>query len=199
MQVEHLRRAAARAFFAGCVTVFAVGPVAADKPDWAGGGGEKPEKHENDRRGNQVRRNEARGNDDRRGNDERSGDRDGRRGDDRYVREHDRERPRDSVRFDDRDRTVIREYYTREFRSGHCPPGLAKKGNGCMPPGQAKKWHVGRPLPRDVVYYDLPPAVVVELGVPPVGHRFVRVASDILLIAVGTGMVIDAIEDLDRM
>jgi hypothetical protein len=22
----------------------------------------------------------------------------------------------------------------------HCPPGLAKKDNGCMPPGQAKKY-----------------------------------------------------------
>jgi len=22
---------------------------------------------------------------------------------------------------------------------GHCPPGLAKKNNGCLPPGQAKK------------------------------------------------------------
>jgi hypothetical protein len=30
-------------------------------------------------------------------------------------------------------------------------------------------------------------------------YRYVRVASDILLIAVGTGMVVDAIEDLGRM
>ena len=93
----------------------------------------------------------------------------------------------------------MREYYVREHRAGHCPPGLAKKHNGCMPPGQAKKWHVGRPLPRDVVFYDLPPRLVVELGVPPSGHRYVRVASDILLIAIGTGMVGDAIDDLGRM
>ena len=56
-----------------------------------------------------------------------------------------------------------------------------------------------RELLRDVIFHDLPPALVVELGRPPAGHRFVRVASDILLIAVGTGMVIDAIEDLGRM
>jgi Ni/Co efflux regulator RcnB len=68
-----------------------------------------------------------------------------------------------------------------------------------MPPGQAKKWRVGRPLPRDVIFYDLPPALVVQLGRPPAGHRYVRVAADILMIAVGTGMVIDAIQDLDRM
>jgi len=27
---------------------------------------------------------------------------------------------------------------------GGCPPGLAKKNNGCMPPGQAKKLRVGQ-------------------------------------------------------
>ena len=25
------------------------------------------------------------------------------------------------------------------YRDGGCPPGLAKKNNGCLPPGQAKK------------------------------------------------------------
>jgi Ni/Co efflux regulator RcnB len=107
----------------------------------------------------------------------------------RYVSRH----------FEDRHRTIIREYYSTEYRSGHCPPGLAKKNNGCMPPGQAKKWHVGHPLPRDVIYYELPTAVVVRIGAPPAGHRYVRVAADILLIAIGTGMVIDAIEDLSSM
>mgnify|MGYP001565081471 FL=1 len=29
-----------------------------------------------------------------------------------------------------------------------------------MPPGQAKRWTIGRPLPRDVVYYNLPPSIV---------------------------------------
>lgn len=106
---------------------------------------------------------------------------------------------RDRAHFGDHQKVVVREYYAQEFRGGHCPPGLAKKNNGCMPPGQAKKWHKGRPLPRDVVYYDLPPRLVVELGTPPAGHKFVRVASDILLIAIGTGMVVDAIDDLGRL
>lgn len=99
--------------------------------------------------------------------------------------------------FGDRQRIVVHDYYAGRFHSGHCPPGLAKKHNGCLPPGHAKKWRIGRPLPRDVIYYDLPPAVVVQLGAPLPRHRYVRVAADILLIAVGTGMVIDAIEDLD--
>lgn len=90
-------------------------------------------------------------------------------------------------------------YYGERFRAGHCPPGLAKKNNGCLPPGQAKKWMVGQPLPAGVVYYPVPQAVVVQLGVPPAGHKYVRVAADILLIAVGTGLVVDAIQDLGRL
>ena len=69
----------------------------------------------------------------------------------------------------------------------------------CLPPGQAKKWHVGQRLPGDIVYYELPPAVILQLPPPSAGRRYVRVASDILVIAVGTGLVIDAIPDLGRM
>jgi hypothetical protein len=107
--------------------------------------------------------------------------------------------PSAGVYFADRHRVVIRDYHGEDYRRGFCPPGLAKKNNGCMPPGQAKKWHIGRPLAHDVIYYDLPPQLVVQIGVPPPGYRYVRVAADILLIAVGTGMVIDAITDLGRM
>lgn len=101
-------------------------------------------------------------------------------------------------RFAEQDRRVVRDYYGGQARGGNCPPGLAKKGNGCLPPGQAKKWAMGRPLPRDLVYYELPPDLVVRLPPPPVGHRYVRVAGDVLLIAVGTSMVVDAIQDILR-
>jgi Ni/Co efflux regulator RcnB len=67
-----------------------------------------------------------------------------------------------------------------------------------MPPGQARKWHVGQPLPRDVVYYSVPQPLVLQIGQPPSGYRYVRVASDILMIAIGSGMVVDAIQDLGR-
>ena len=56
----------------------------------------------------------------------------------------------------DHDRAIVYQYYRSEFSAGRCPPGLAKKGNGCLPPGQAKKppqlWVVGQPLPPAVVY-----------------------------------------------
>jgi len=99
--------------------------------------------------------------------------------------------------FGDHDRDVVRGYYHEEFKKGKgCPPGLAKKNNGCLPPGQAKKWRYGYPLPRDVVWYPVPRELVIRLPAPPVDHKYVRVASDILLIAVGSSMVVDAITDL---
>jgi len=101
--------------------------------------------------------------------------------------------------FRDPQRVVVREYYEPRMKAGKCPPGLKKKGNGCRPPGQAKGWTRGEPLATAVVYYPVPAAVQVRLGVPPAGHKFVRVASDILLIAIGTSMVVDAIEDLGRL
>jgi len=109
---------------------------------------------------------------------------------DRYVNER---------YFGDRHRTIVHDYYFDQFRSGHCPPGLAKKHNGCLPPGQAKRWTIGRPLPGDVVFYDLPDGLIRQIGYPPAGYRFVRVASDILMIAAGTGLVVDAIADLNAM
>ena len=158
--------------------ILAVGQAIADKPSWADGGkGEKSEHREK----SENRKNRQRD------------------GDERSRRDSARSTVKMREYFDDRHRTFAHEYYSEQFRGGRCPPGLAKKHNGCVPPGQAKKWTVGRPLPREVIYYQVPPALVVQFGQPPSGYRYVRVASDILLIALGTGMVIDAIQDLGRM
>jgi len=148
-------------------------PALAGKPSWAGGKG-KSGKHERNLSNEQE-------------------------GTEGYYQTQPQSGVSVHVFFNDQRQDQVRSYYTRQYRSGHCPPGLAKKNNGCMPPGQAKKWQVGRPLPADVVSYDLPRQVVVELGPPPPHHRFVRVASDILLIAEGTGMIVDAIEDLGNI
>lgn len=100
--------------------------------------------------------------------------------------------------FGDDQRRVAQDYYGAQQAKGKCPPGLAKKNNGCQPPGQAKKWSRGQALPRDVVFYPLPRDISVRIGLPPAGYKYVRVANDILLIAIGTSMVVDAIEDLMR-
>lgn len=42
-----------------------------------------------------------------------------------------------------------RYYRDGRYYGSSCPPGLAKKRNGCLPPGQAKaRWGVGQTLPR---------------------------------------------------
>lgn len=114
-----------------------------------------------------------------------------------------RQAPQGSVKvggyFGDTQRTAVRTYYGEQYKGGRCPPGLAKKNNGCMPPGQARKWAVGQALPRDVVYYSVPQSVIIQLGAPPPAHKYVRVAADILLIAIGTSLVVDAIQDIGRL
>jgi Ni/Co efflux regulator RcnB len=103
-----------------------------------------------------------------------------------------------AIFFGTNERVAVRDYYAAPVGGGKCPPGLAKKNNGCLPPGQAKKWAIGHRLPRDVVYYELPPQLVLRLPPPPSGNRYVRVAGDVLLIATGSAMVVDAIQDLGR-
>jgi Ni/Co efflux regulator RcnB len=103
-----------------------------------------------------------------------------------------------NIGFGAQQQRAAQDYYGAQSRAGHCPPGLAKKNNGCLPPGQAKKWQKGHALPRDVQYYPLPNELQVRMGVPPAGYKYVRVAGDILLVAVGTMMVVDAMEDLMR-
>lgn len=100
--------------------------------------------------------------------------------------------------FNDDSRRIIFDYYGTQARKGKCPPGLAKKNNGCLPPGQAKKWQRGYPLPTDLRYHSLPHDILLRLPPPPAQHRYVQVAGDILLIAIGTSMVVDAVEDILR-
>ncbi len=174
----------------------------ADKPEWAGQkeGREGKEGKENKHEGKHEKKEkkEKGGNDEGRSERGRDGqdDRDGREGRGGH-RDRDEDRHGDHY-FTEQHRVVIREYYAEQYREKRCPPGLAKKNNGCLPPGQAKKWFVGRPIPRDVIYYEVPQPVVIRLGPPPSGQRYVRVASDILLIAIGSGIVLDAINDLNR-
>ena len=62
-----------------------------------------------------------------------------------------------TVVFTPREREHVRTYFVERHGRGRCPPGLAKKHNGCLPPGQAKKRYVaGRALPAGVDLAPLP-------------------------------------------
>ncbi len=191
---------------AALIAVLGSGGAWAEKPEWAGGGkgqGAGPPgqmKKADERRSQRAERPRHdprwdRDDDKRRHPSERR---------DRAPREaRDRRAPVIVVQpgsyFNDGQRRHVHQWYGDQYRTGHCPPGLAKKNNGCMPPGQAKKWRVGHALPSGVVYYPVPQPVLVQLGTPPAGYRYVRVANDILLLAIGSRMVVDAITDLGRM
>jgi hypothetical protein len=94
-------------------------------------------------------------------------------------------------------RESVRSYFAEKHGRGKCPPGLAKKNNGCLPPGQAKKRYVvGRALPREVVLHPLPPDLVIRIGPAPNGYQYGIVDGDLVKLAVGTLLVVDAIDGL---
>lgn len=161
------------------LSILLVNPAWADKPEWAGNKRERQNEHKSEHKSEyrQDRR------DDRRDDD----DRDGRR----HMQE------KRGQHFSDHHRQVVGNHYGQYYRQKKkCPPGLMRKQNACVPPEHARRWEMHKPLPHDVSYYYVPSRVVAHMGPPPHGHRYVRVGTDILLIAIGTQMVVDAITDI---
>jgi hypothetical protein len=102
-----------------------------------------------------------------------------------------------AVSFTTPQRDAAHGWYAEKFGRGNCPPGLAKKNNGCLPPGQAKKrYAIGQPLPHGIVYEPVPPDLSVRIGPPPSGYIYVSLDGDLLKLATGTLLVVDAIDGL---
>jgi len=102
-----------------------------------------------------------------------------------------------TVTFTTGQRENAQAYFVEKHGRGGCPPGLAKKGNGCLPPGQAKKrYAVGHALPKDIVTHELPAELSIRIGAPPAGYAYVIVDGDLVKLAVGTMLVVDAIAGL---
>jgi Ni/Co efflux regulator RcnB len=130
------------------------------------------------------------------------------RGNDKHAQKHEEKaqkhaekRERQDIRpgtyFNDQHRTFARQYYSEHYGRGHnCPPGLAKKNNGCMPPGQARKWDVGQPIPRGVTVYTVPQPVLVHLPPAPYGYRYARIGGDIVLVQQQNNLIVDIIQGL---
>jgi Ni/Co efflux regulator RcnB len=119
----------------------------------------------------------------------------------REAKEEKQARKREDIRpgsyFNDDQRAQARRYYTEHYGHGrNCPPGLAKKHNGCMPPGQARNWAVGQPIPRGVTVYSVPQPVIVQLRPAPYGYRYARVGNDIVLVRTDTQLIVDIIQGL---
>ena len=97
-----------------------------------------------------------------------------------------------TIRIGGGERDIISGFLRDDHRR-HCPPGLAKKNNGCLPPGIAKKYAVGSVLPPDVVTLPLPDSLLDLLGPAPRGYQYVQVDKDVLLIGEASKKVIDAV------
>jgi hypothetical protein len=102
-----------------------------------------------------------------------------------------------TVTFTEQQRGAARGWSVETYGRGNCPPGLAKKQNGCLPPGQAKKrYAVGQPLAKGIPYGPVPPELSLRIGAPPDGYLYVTLDGDLLKLAVGTLLVVDAIDGL---
>jgi hypothetical protein len=102
-----------------------------------------------------------------------------------------------TVTFTTEQRGAAQGWYAESYGRGNCPPGLAKKNNGCLPPGQAKKRYVvGQRLAPGVSYKPIPSELSVRIGKPPEGYLYVTLDGDLLKLAVGTFLVVDAIDGL---
>jgi hypothetical protein len=101
------------------------------------------------------------------------------------------------VSFTKEQRDAAQGWYVQTYGHGNCPPGLAKKNNGCLPPGHAKKrYQVGHPLPAGTHYEPIPSELSVRIGKPPAGYVYVTLDGDLVQLAVGTLLVVDAIDGL---
>lgn len=104
-----------------------------------------------------------------------------------------------TVVFSSTQREAARHYFLEQYGRGNCPPGLAKKQNGCLPPGQAKKRYVvGHALPHGMVVGTIPVGLSVRIGPDPSGYRYGMLDGDLVMLAAGSLLVVDAIEGLVR-
>ena len=56
--------------------------------------------------------------------------------------------------YRDRDRDGSDDRFESRYGANDCPPGLAKKNNGCLPPGQASRlFREGQRIPNGYNYY----------------------------------------------
>jgi Ni/Co efflux regulator RcnB len=118
-----------------------------------------------------------------------------------HDKQDDKHGKHDEVRqgayFNDQHRAYVHQYYGQHYGKGHsCPPGLAKKNNGCMPPGQARKWAVGQPIPTGVAIYPVPQPILVRLPPPPSGYNYARLGGDIALVYRRDNLIVDIIVGL---
>jgi len=77
-----------------------------------------------------------------------------------------------------------------------CPPGLAAKNNGCLPPGLAKRYTVGKTLPEGISYELITDLAYYGLTPPDGEWLYYLVDGDVLRIADDVFTVLEALDIL---
>ena len=77
-----------------------------------------------------------------------------------------------------------------------CPPGLAAKNNGCLPPGIAKRYTIGEVLPEGIPYELITNLAYYGLDMPDGNWLYYLVDGDVLRIADDVFTVLEAFEIL---
>ena len=101
-----------------------------------------------------------------------------------------------SLRFTRRDRDQFQAWAVAEYGKGKCPRGLTRRDGGpCLPRGQSRKrYTLGQPLPASVVPAPVPLDLARRVGMPPIGYRYGMIDGDLVKLAVGSGVAVDAVD-----
>jgi hypothetical protein len=90
-------------------------------------------------------------------------------------------------------RPVVKSKAGNRYGANACPPGLAAKGNGCLPPGQARKlFNVGQRIPTGYNFYtpysELPLAYRDQYGLTD-GYQYIRRDQSLYVVDPRTSLV----------
>jgi hypothetical protein len=100
-----------------------------------------------------------------------------------------------TLRFTSRERDLFKSWAIAEYGRGKCPPGLAKKEDGCLPRGAPRKrYMVGLALPPSTVIAPVPLDLTGRVGTPAVGYRYGMIDGDLVKLDLARGIVLDAID-----
>ena len=99
------------------------------------------------------------------------------------------------VAFNEKDREIIKSYYSHKKKSKRMPPGLAKKDT--PPPGLQKHIVKHGELPPGLKKRSLPYELENSLTPLPKGFVRLKVGGDVVLMNEKTRIVVDVVFDLE--
>lgn len=95
----------------------------------------------------------------------------------------------EALRLSGAERDIVREYYSPD-----CPPGLEKKNNGCLPPGETKyRFQIGSKLPAGHGGGEAPSDLYRRLPLLPEGFEYRFLDGSLAIVERSTLIVLDAI------